>query len=88
MHTLVSCQQISSNYSTFTLEDDLFKSYIEHLEEEYKNERTVDGEIPSEERMEALRKIVNLLHEAREKYSEMEELNELEKGMFNLYVEQ
>jgi len=72
---------LSHNNSTFTLKNELFKSYVEHLEEEYEKRQSADGSKPSEDRLEALRHIVTLLNEARAKYSEMEELTEMENGI-------
>lgn len=87
LNMLQSCWTIqvrnsTSNLDSFTLQNELFKAYLENLEAEYNNMSFENDS--SEQRMAVLRRIVDQLNAVRGKYEELKELEEMGKGKQHL----
>lgn len=77
-HWTIQVRNSTSNLDSFTLQNELFKAYLESLEAKYNNMSFENDS--SEQRTAVLRKIVEQLNAVRAKYEELKELEEMGKG--------
>lgn len=83
-HLKLQTSCYATKWDHYTLQNNLFRAYLEHLEAEFTSERKEYGENLSEGRNAALRLIVDHLNEARAKHEELKELEEMEKGKLSV----